>query len=395
MNGVRDHAVVAAECLGHHARGKGLIPLAAADPALHILLRVIEKAAEALCLAADDMAGVKRLAQPFARVALLHDLRRVQPLCAVFTAAIVPAGLDRQPIAPVQTADVNTVAVIPHGVAVVIRYPVCGRVIIAVHVLDDLIGVRELHNKVTAGEEVFQFRTDQMSVRLVIGVRKRLVDITDDDIARMLTHHARHLLRLPDALRDAEAAHDAEQRKIRLRHKAELVAVFVDLILHRPLRQTQKIHVAEFGQQNIVDQLRKIAAQHVLLLKAHRIGPAQTDGAAIEIEHPLALRTFCVLRKAAHTKLLCKAVGARPVYKNGCMELVQIRGFQIPQLCVRQVKFEFVQILSVLERHGNALSKLGLDGGLRQAVAHADKARRLRRKAVVFKDRLGEVLPVE
>ena len=77
------------------------------------------------------------------------------------------------------------------------------------------------------------------------------------------------------------------------------------------------------------------------------------------------------------------------------MELVQIRGFQIPQLCVRQVKFEFVQIFSVLERHGNALSKLGLDGGLRQAVAHADKARRLRRKAVVFKDRLGEVLPVE
>lgn len=142
-----------------------------------------------------------------------------------------------------------------------------------------------------------------MSVRLVIGVRKRLVDITDDDIARMLTHHARQFLRLPDALRDAEAAHDAEQRKIRLRHKAELVAVFVDLILHRPLRQTQKIHVAEFGQQNIVDQLRKIAAQHVLLLKAHRIGPAQTDGAAIEIEHPLALRTFCVLRKAAHTEL--------------------------------------------------------------------------------------------
>ena len=77
------------------------------------------------------------------------------------------------------------------------------------------------------------------------------------------------------------------------------------------------------------------------------------------------------------------------------MELVQIRGFQIPQLCVRQVKFEFVQILSVLERHGNALSKLGLDGGLRQAVAHADKARRLRCKAAVFKDRLGEVLPVE
>lgn len=109
----------------------------------------------------------------------------------------------------------------------------------------------------------------------------------------------------------------------------------------------------------------------------------------------MALRTFCVLRKAAHTELLCKAVGARPVYKNGCMELVQIRGFQIPQLCVRQVKFEFVQILSVLERHGNALSKLRLDGGLRQAVAHADKARRLRRKAVVFKDRLGEVLPVE
>lgn len=156
--------VVAAECLGHHARGKGLIPLAAADPALHILLRVIEKAAEALCLAADNAARVKRLAQPFARVALLHDLCRVQPLCAVFTAAIVPAGLDRQPIAPVQTADVNTVAVIPHGVAVVVRHPVCGRVIIAVHVLDDLIGVRELHNKVTAGEEIFQLWTQQMAV---------------------------------------------------------------------------------------------------------------------------------------------------------------------------------------------------------------------------------------
>ena len=211
----------------------------------------------------------------------------------------------------------------------------------------------------------------------------------------MLTHHARQFLRLPDALRDAEAAHDAEQRKIRLRHKAELVAVFVDRILHRPLRQAQKIHVAELGQQNIVDQLRKIAAQHVLLLKAHRIGPTQTDGAAIEIEHPLALRILRVLRKAAHAELLRKAVGARPVYKNGGLKLVQIRRFQIPQLCVRQVKFEFVQILSVLERHGNALPKLGFHSGLGQAVAHADKARRLRRKAAVFKDRLGEVLPVE
>ena len=73
MDGVRDHAVVAAECLGHHARGKGLILLAAADPALHILLRVIEKSA--LCLAADNAARVKRLTHPFARVALLHDLR--------------------------------------------------------------------------------------------------------------------------------------------------------------------------------------------------------------------------------------------------------------------------------------------------------------------------------
>ena len=234
-----------------------------------------------------------------------------------------------------------------------------------------------------------------MSVRLVIGVRKRLVDIADDDVARVLSYHARQFLRLPDALRDAEAAHDAEQRKIRLRHKAELVAVFVDRILHRPLGQAQKIHIAELGKQNIVDQLRKIAAQHVLLLKAHRIGPAQTDRAAIEIEHPLALRILRVLRKAAHAELLRKAVGARPVYKNGGLKLVQIRGFQIPQLCVRQVKFEFVQILSVLERHGNALSKLGFHSGLRQAVAHADKARRLRRKAAVFKDRLGEVLPVE
>ena len=211
----------------------------------------------------------------------------------------------------------------------------------------------------------------------------------------MLTHHARQFLRLPDALRDAEAAHDAEQRKIRLRHKAELVAVFVDLILHRPLRQAQKIHIAELGKQDIVDQLWKIAAQHVLLLKAHRIRSTQTDGAAIEIEHALALWIFRVLRKAAHTELLCKAVGTRSVYKNGGLKLVQIRCFQVPEFCIRQVKFEFIQVFSVLERHGNALSKLGLDGGLRQAVAHADEARRLRGIPAVFKDRLGEVLPVE
>ena len=92
-------------------------------------------------------------------------------------------------------------------------------------------------------------------MRFVVGVRKRLVDIADDDVARVLPYHARHLLRLPDALRDAEAAHDAEQRKIRLRHKAELVAVFVDRILHRPLRQAQKIHIAELGKQNVIDEL--------------------------------------------------------------------------------------------------------------------------------------------
>ena len=77
------------------------------------------------------------------------------------------------------------------------------------------------------------------------------------------------------------------------------------------------------------------------------------------------------------------------------MELVQIRGFQIPQLCVRQVKFEFVQILSVLERHGNALSKLGFHSGLGQTVAHADEARRLRGIPAVLKDCLLEILTVE
>ena len=89
----------------------------------------------------------------------------------------------------------------------------------------------------------------------VVGVRKRLVDIADDDVARVLTHHARHLLRLPDALRDAEAAHDAEQRKIGLRHESEPVAVRIDRILHRPLGQAQKIHIAELGKQNVIDEL--------------------------------------------------------------------------------------------------------------------------------------------
>ena len=92
-------------------------------------------------------------------------------------------------------------------------------------------------------------------MRFVVGVRKRLVDIADDDVARVLPYHTRHLLRLPDALRDAEAAHHTEQRKIGLRHEPEPVAVRIDCILHGPLRQAQKIHIAELGKQNVIDEL--------------------------------------------------------------------------------------------------------------------------------------------
>ena len=209
-----------------------------------------------------------------------------------------------------QPAEFEAVAVVPAAVAVIVRQRLARRIVVAVHVLDDAIGIQDAHRPVGGLEECLQVRARQMPVRLAAGVGKRFVDVADHDVAGMAAHQPLHLLRLADGLGKLVEAQAAEQRQVGLRHQAEPVAVVVDFGLHGPLRQPQEVHVADLGEQDVVDRVAGSLAEHVLLLEAHRVGAAQPDLPAVE-EHPAARARVGVLPEGAHAELAFRGVQQR------------------------------------------------------------------------------------
>ena len=132
---------------------------------------------------------------------------------------------------------------------------------------------------------------------------------------------------------------------IRLRHKCRACRS-----IRRPHPTGRRVRRRKFMSQSLNSRISsinwwKIAAK-ARPAACPSYWPHAMDGAAIEIEHPLALRTFCVLRSQRHTELLRKAVGARPVCKNGCMELVQIMKPRSHSFASGRSNLEFAQILS-------------------------------------------------
>jgi hypothetical protein len=72
----------------------------------------------------------------------LHDLARVEALRSKFAAPEVPTGLHRHPSPVVQATEIYAVSDIPTAVAVVVLHALGHRrVVVAIHALDDAVGV--------------------------------------------------------------------------------------------------------------------------------------------------------------------------------------------------------------------------------------------------------------
>lgn len=93
----------------------------------------------------------------------------------------------------------------------------------------------------------------------------------------MRTHMTCHFFHLTDRFAQLLAAQASKQREISLHHHSQMVADIIDLLLHRALSYAQKVHVAQFCQQNIIHQLVKVAVHHILLFEPHSIGAPQTS----------------------------------------------------------------------------------------------------------------------
>ena len=180
--------MVTAESLGHQANGPLLVPPAGPDPVLKGLLRVEPQVMKPPGLGLDDPAGRPflllgpGLRQPLGGIVFAHDRCWIESLHAELAASVVPAGLHRLPVALVQVADVDAVAVVPPAVAMVVGEAFSGGVVIAIDVLDGTVGVLDPHCFSRGPEERLQLGTGQLSVSDTLAVcANRFVNIGDQD----------------------------------------------------------------------------------------------------------------------------------------------------------------------------------------------------------------------
>ena len=163
---------------------------------------------------------------------------------------------------------------IPPAVTVIVRHPRRRRrVIIAIHAFDDPLRIAQTDDTAGHVEELLQLIAHQISVRPALPIGKWLVDVTDKDVAGMRPNQSFHLFRLTDRLRKALLRRtQPKSGKSVWVIRPKPIAIFVHLALDRTLGQAQKVYMAEFGQQDIINELRPILAKHAPLLVAHGIG---------------------------------------------------------------------------------------------------------------------------
>ena len=175
---------------------------------------------------------------------LAHRLDRVQSLRPELAAAVHPSGFDLLPEALVKLANIETVAVVPAVVAVIIGQAGGGWVVVAIDGFYYLIRVHQMNDFAGRHKEALQLRPSQMPVRQSGRVWERLVYVAHDYVARMRANEFLHLSDLPERLAELVSAKNTEQRKIGLRHKSKAVTVVVNFRLNRTLGESPEVHVA-------------------------------------------------------------------------------------------------------------------------------------------------------
>ena len=279
---------------------------------------------------------------------------------------------------------------IPAAITVVIRHPIIGRrIVIAIGAFDDALGIVHPHDAVGHVKKMFEFVAHQVAVRTALAVGKRLVDVTDENITRVRPNQALHFFNLAERFTKLIAMQTAEQRQIGLRHQAEPVAIFIDLALHRPLREPEEIHVAQFCQQDVIDQLIPILAKHTLLLVPHRVRPAQADFAPVEIKFPLRIGIF-ILGESSHSELLfARITNLAGGIQQFHLQLVKPRRRQIPEAGGGQFKRKPVLVHAGTGVLGNARLEFLVQ------IPMPAKFVGDRRKLVVAKQGGFEILPIQ
>ena len=119
----------------------------------------------------------------------------------------------------------------------------------------------------------------------------------------MLAHEALHLFGLLHRFGEQVSPQAAEQRQVGLVEQSQFVEPFVNFGLDGPLREAQVVHVAELRQQDVVNELGRVAPDYALLQVPHRVGSPQADLLSIQVHAPARHRNG-VHRKTAHAELL-------------------------------------------------------------------------------------------
>ena len=159
------------------------------------------------------------------------------------------------------------------------------RIVISITRFDDAIWVGQ-QDSLVHGLEYHEdfFGRGKAALRTSLRIGKPFIDVGHHHCGRMGSYQPLHLFCLLDCLRKLVDPDGTKKWKISLVQHAQHVAVIIDFFLHRPLGKADKIHVAEFGQQDIIPQLVPVFSHHIILLKAHGIGASQPDWLSIE-EH--------------------------------------------------------------------------------------------------------------
>lgn len=102
----------------------------------------------------------------------------------------------------------------------------------------------------------------------------------------MLAHEALHLFGLLHRFGEQVSPQAAEQRQVGLVEQSQFVEPFVNFGLDGPLREAQVVHVAELRQQDVVDELGRVAPDYTLLQVPHRVGSPQADLLSVQVHAP-------------------------------------------------------------------------------------------------------------
>ena len=107
--------------------------------------------------------------------------------------------------------------------------------------------------------------------------------------------------------------------------------------------EAQKIHVAHLGEEQVVAELVKITAQHVLLLEPHRIRPHQPQFPAVQEEAPSRLGAGVKLERP-HPEDPAARIQDRLPVPQGHLQGIEPRRLRFPEARLRDLRKNAVKV---------------------------------------------------